>query len=1129
MDHRTSSSSLVGGDLGNSLWIRQEIQRFESVHPSIYAIYDLIELVPDPLLAQQIREHVVCIEDSFVNSQEWTLSRSVPDIRLGIVGSLSSGKSALVHRYLTGSYMQEDSPEGGRFKKEIVVDGQSYLLLIRDEGGPPELQFTSWVDAVIFVFSLENETSFNAIYNYYAKMSQFRNLQEIPLILVGTQDAISENHPRVIDDSRARKLASDLKRCSYYETCATYGLNVERVFQDACQKLCQARNGGIQHSRPTTPNHFRPYPAYVPSPPTNGYAQVQPPSPSGGLHHQHHHSPNSHFGLNYPPPPSHNTQVVDYSHSSFNNSPGSFSPPPPPGSNNTGTMNSSSSSEIGKFVVPSVGGNKENNVGGENKENKELPTPSSTPTSSRKNRRRSNLFTPSKKSDNSNNGAMNNSSNNSSGSTGQQQGGIQQQMGSGRSIPIRQGMLYKKSNKSFSKDWKKKYVTLCDDGRMTYHPSLHDYMDNIHGKEISLQYVTVKVPGQKPRGSRTIPQTNPNLENNNLKLTGLPSGVGSTSSSSKYEKVMLTGYEMLREPSGGEENESNALEKSSSSSETPNVKKRHRRIRSNGIKASDANEETSSCEERDTWVSAIEQQILNSLQGIESSKSSKNPNSIVDVQAIKAIKSEISGNHKCVDCDMHRKLGSHISRVRSLDLDEWPPGHLAVMLSTGNALANSNWEGNFRGWRKPEPNSSQEEKEQFIMAKYSRKEFLSHLPPNLSPAASLVEAICRSDMKGVTLALAHASQEDVNLPISPRDNRSPLHLASSLGNLAIAQLLILVIPEKLWTELYSSMIRKKKSGGSSNRKKNSSRTPSPTKEPKEPSIEDLKKEIEMEQKAKNTLEWSNQELERSVTAMERNVLQLEGGNLSIDDSEEKQKYENQKHLNVQLQEQKKWLEHELEQIKIKIQNDKLHPLPNSFALDWDTLSETELKRLVMELEKTKNDIISDLREVEWKMDKEGRDFHHYDDFVQSYFAEIKNLNRTIDTLIQKGLLPADYHWKNGSTITTAIGEQMIKTKAPGNRKVSSNALSPPLGKRRISAYEQAQKAKLIDFNSSAESSARNSARTRSMDPKLGPIRKTATVRNLPKINGGASGVLSNLTCREPKTTLCHKKRFGYGY
>lgn len=84
-----------------------------------------------------------CVLDSFVNSQEWTLSRSVPDLRIGIVGSLASGKSALVHRYLTGSYMQEESPEGGRFKKEVVIDGQSHLLLIRDEGGLPELQVNS--------------------------------------------------------------------------------------------------------------------------------------------------------------------------------------------------------------------------------------------------------------------------------------------------------------------------------------------------------------------------------------------------------------------------------------------------------------------------------------------------------------------------------------------------------------------------------------------------------------------------------------------------------------------------------------------------------------------------------------------------------------------------------------------------------------------------------------------------------------------------------------------------------------------------------------------------------------------------------------------------------------------------
>lgn len=82
-----------------------------------------------------------------------------------------------------------------------------------------------------------------------------------------------------------------------------------------------------------------------------------------------------------------------------------------------------------------------------------LPTPSSTPTTTRKSRRKSNLFTPSKKSDDKDrkNG----------------------EVGSGRAIPIKQGYLYKKSNKALNKDWKKKYVTLCDDGRLTYHANLH--------------------------------------------------------------------------------------------------------------------------------------------------------------------------------------------------------------------------------------------------------------------------------------------------------------------------------------------------------------------------------------------------------------------------------------------------------------------------------------------------------------------------------------------------------------------------------------------------------------------------------------------------------------------------------
>ena len=59
---------------------------------------------------------------------------------------------------------------------------------------------------MIFVFSLENETSFNAIYNYYAKMSQYRNMQDIPLILVGTQGMFKKALIPELDEMRKPEL-----------------------------------------------------------------------------------------------------------------------------------------------------------------------------------------------------------------------------------------------------------------------------------------------------------------------------------------------------------------------------------------------------------------------------------------------------------------------------------------------------------------------------------------------------------------------------------------------------------------------------------------------------------------------------------------------------------------------------------------------------------------------------------------------------------------------------------------------------------------------------------------------------------------------------------------------------------
>ena len=56
----------------------------------------------------------------------------------------------------------------------------------------------------------------------------------------------------------------------------------------------------------------------------------------------------------------------------------------------------------------------------------------------------------------------------------------------------------------------------------------------------------------------------------------------------------------------------------------------------------------------------------------------------------------------------------------------------------------------------------------------------------------LINVVYRADVKTVALLLARAGIEDVNCTVGPRDLRTPLHLASALGNLALVQLLLWV-------------------------------------------------------------------------------------------------------------------------------------------------------------------------------------------------------------------------------------------------------------------------------------------------------------------------------------------------
>ncbi|XP_034074091.1 arf-GAP with coiled-coil, ANK repeat and PH domain-containing protein 3-like isoform X1 [Gymnodraco acuticeps] len=84
----------------------------------------------------------------------------------------------------------------------------------------------------------------------------------------------------------------------------------------------------------------------------------------------------------------------------------------------------------------------------------------------------------------------------------------------------------------------------------------------------------------------------------------------------------------------------------------------------------------------------------------------------------------------CIECSgIHRSLGVHCSKVRSLTLDSWEPELLKLMCELGNSVINHIYEGSYQeqGLKKPLPSSSRQEKEAWIKSKYVERKFLKKL------------------------------------------------------------------------------------------------------------------------------------------------------------------------------------------------------------------------------------------------------------------------------------------------------------------------------------------------------------------------------------------------------------------